>query len=122
MKFVVDEEGLLKKVKKVAIKDRKIEIPNNVKEIGSSVFFAFKKIKEIIIPSSVEIIGEYAFQDCLNIENIILPSSIKSIERGAFYGCKKLTILAEATKKPVDWHELWKPKAVKVCWNRKRKG
>ncbi len=93
MEFVIDKNGVLKKVKKVRFRDKVIEVPSEVKEIGDAAFFALRRIKEIIIPPSVETIGEYAFQECTNLEQINLPSSIRHIKRSAFYECKSLKSL-----------------------------
>lgn len=90
MEFVIDNNGVLKKIKKVKLTDKKIEIPSGVKEIGNSALFSLKRIEEVTLPPSVEIIGEYAFQECTNLKQINLPNSITFIKRGAFYGCKNL--------------------------------
>ena len=90
MKFIVDEKGLLKKVKEVKRKDTIIEIPSNVRELGNSVFFALRKVKQFVIPSSVEVIGQYAFQECVGLEEVVLPESITKLENAAFYSCDNL--------------------------------
>lgn len=101
MEFVIDQNKVLKKIKKIKLNDKKIEIPDTVKEIGHSAFFALKGIEEFIIPPSVEIIGEYAFHDCAGIRTMKLPESIEFIKMGAFFECKNLKsiVIPQSVKK-----------------------
>ena len=102
--------------------EKQFIVPEGVTKIGKGALALAKNLEEIVLPTTIEEISGDSFYGCENLRTIAIPSATTKIGGNAFYGCKKLTILAEATKKPVDWHELWKPKAVKVCWNRKRKG
>lgn len=64
-------------------------IPNTVKEIKQSAFFA-SKFKKITIPSSVEVIGKGAFECCNNITEINIPNGVKTIKEQAFGYCTNL--------------------------------
>ena len=89
-----------------------IEIPNNIKSIGSQAFEE-SNIEKIIIPASViEVIGfscsdcynlksaifegaytkvgSYNFVNCEKLEEVKLPSKLKELSGGLFKGCKSL--------------------------------
>lgn len=68
----------------------KVLIPENVKNIGSSVFSYNKKIKEVYIPDSVNNIGDGAFKRCLNLKKIRLSSGISEIGTETFWDCEAL--------------------------------
>lgn len=46
--------------------------------------------REIDVPGNIRTIGTNAFIACMQIENIILPNNITDVFAGAFMGCKKL--------------------------------
>lgn len=70
-------------------------VPDNVKEIGASVFSSVG-LQSIILPEGLEIIDENAFRLCWGLTSITIPSTVKSIgnySEGAgelFYGCDNL--------------------------------
>lgn len=89
-----------------------IEIPNNIKLIGSQAFEE-SNIEKVIIPASViEVIGfscsncynlksaifegaytkvgSYNFVNCEKLEEVKLPSKLKELPNGLFKGCKSL--------------------------------
>lgn len=97
MKFFVDGEGLLYKVK-FRKSDTHIIIPEGVTSIGSDVFFSSKNrtkrrvktITNVRFPSTIEFIGDNTFRGLENLREIEIPSSIKQIGKSAFEGCANL--------------------------------
>ena len=91
----------------------KIEVGNNVSNIGNYAFrecyslktitlsnsirtiadrgFQACKVTSITIPSSVTSIGNNAFSDCSSLTSITIPSSVTSIGKYAFSSCSSLT-------------------------------
>ena len=68
-----------------------IILQNNVKIIGTSVFFGCRNLTYIVIPDSVTSIGFSAFEECTSLTSIEIPDSVTSIGDSAFKGCKSLT-------------------------------
>ncbi len=68
-----------------------VEIPDNIKEIGSSAFAGCQDLKTIIIPDSVTSIGHSAFWGCNILENITIPDSVINIGDSTFRDCYSLT-------------------------------
>ncbi len=87
-----------------------VEIPENVKTIGSGAFsysgleeiylpeglesieesaFAYSLLKHIYIPESVVSIGGFAFM-MTELEEITLPKGLIKVEMGMFYNCQQL--------------------------------
>lgn len=129
-----------------------ITLPESLTEIGNSTFAYCKTLIRAVIPEGVVKIGAYAFANCSNLEEVVLPRSLRNIADSAFYGCRdlkqivipssvenigvlafhgcdKLTIYAEAPKKPDGWYVkkgflgigVARDKfGVAVCWNSNR--
>lgn len=68
----------------------KIEIDDNVREIGNSAFHAMWKLEEVIIPEGVNKIGN-SFNYCSNLAKIEIPDTVESIELNCFFSCANLT-------------------------------
>ena len=74
-----------------------IEIPDSVKEIGSTsnsygAFEGCPKLKTVVInPTSMLIkLGSKAFKGCIELENIYIPEGVTSILSYTFEGCENL--------------------------------
>ena len=67
-----------------------IVIPNTVKQIDDSAFYACQALTSITIPSSVTTIGKYAFRNCTALTSITIPSSVTTIYDSSFDGCTAL--------------------------------
>ncbi len=66
--------------------ENKVEIPNQVKQIGSEAFKGHEELVEVIIPDSVTRINAEAFRDCKKLKKVSGRKGLKTIIRGAFYG------------------------------------
>lgn len=69
--------------------EKKVIIPNNVKEIGDGAF-SFANMEEVIIPNSVKVIGVCAFVDCRDLKTVYMGNSVHTIKENAFENCYKL--------------------------------
>ena len=73
-----------------------VNIPDNVKRIGSWAFQKCKNLVRMVIPNGVQEIGYRAFEECQNLKAVEIPSSVEKIDSDAFEDCDKLTIYAPA--------------------------
>ncbi len=66
---------------------RSIDIPSNVRSIGSKAFLECSKIREFQIPKLVESIGEFAFQGCTSARRLSFLGSAANMQiaNNAFY-------------------------------------
>lgn len=85
--FVV-EDGVLTKYKG---KGGDVIIPNSVKAIGDSAFYANDSVKTVLLPDSVLTIGKSAFEGCTKMQKINFPDGLLSMEYSSFAGCEQLT-------------------------------
>ncbi len=59
------------------------------------------------IPSTITSIYPLAFEGCTSLTTLIIPETTSEICYKAFYGCDNLSIYAEATEQPANWHYGW---------------
>lgn len=71
---------------------RYVELPNSVKEIGSSAFQNSDVENNVLKDTNVETIGSSAFYSCA-FTVLDIPNSVKEIGSNAFNNCKQLTTL-----------------------------
>ena len=68
-----------------------IELPKELKEIGTLAFCRCKALEKISIPRDINTIGENAFSNCENLITVEFLRSVgKFIEPKAFSGCDRL--------------------------------
>lgn len=91
--FIIRDEILLKYVGVGG----DVTIPDGVKYIANSAFFACQDITSVTIPNGVIYIGEYAFSNCFGLSSVFLPNSLKTISDYAFYSCGKLSSITIPT-------------------------
>ena len=68
-----------------------VTIGNQVRNLGSYLFYDCSSLTDITIPNSVTSIGYEAFYKCSALTSITIPNSVTSIRDYAFDGCKGLT-------------------------------
>ena len=68
-----------------------IDIPGNIKSIGSYAFGNCIELTSVTIGKGVTSIGDHAFYYCRGLESITIPDSVTSIGSFAFEGCSGLT-------------------------------
>ena len=68
----------------------KIEIDENVKEIGNMAFHAMSNLEEVIVPKGVTKI-EAAFNYCNNLSKIEIPDTVETIATNCFSFCSNLS-------------------------------
>jgi len=64
---------------------RQFSIPAGVTKIADQAFLA-STLKSVEIPDSVKEIGSSAFQDCFDLVSVSLPDSVERVGECAFYG------------------------------------
>ena len=70
-----------------------VTIPTSVTAIGPCAFEGCL-LRSVEIPSEVKIIGSYAFKQCRGMKSVTIPSSVTDIGQEAFFGCKDLKSIA----------------------------
>jgi len=89
----IELPSTIKTVKKCAFLDckklKKIELPENLEEIGDYAFARCEE-KEIKFNSKLVKIGEYAFSKNINLSHVELPDTVIIMNRSVFEGCKNL--------------------------------
>ena len=65
-------------------------IPNSITEISYRAFYNCKALKNIVVPDTLKKYGESSFMGCSSLENIPLPNELTSIGGSAFSGCSAL--------------------------------
>ena len=70
--------------------DSYFSIPQGIKTIGNSAFFACYCLTGIEIPDSVTSIGDFAFYSCENLISIKIPDSVTDIGNNPFLFSSKL--------------------------------
>ena len=68
----------------------RVELPQNLAEIGASAFADCSALTEVGVPAAVTNIGASAFADCTSLSSIALPKNLETIEDGTFAGCSSL--------------------------------
>lgn len=79
----------------------RVEIPQEVKQIGPDVFREHGEITEVVIPDSVKIVGEAAFMDCTALTQLRGMNQTESIRDRAFAGCPIQNIRIPASVKEI---------------------
>jgi hypothetical protein len=72
-----------------------LQIPNDVEEIGSYVFYNCDSLTSVVISDGVKCIYTEAFGDCSSLEEVYIPNSVRSIYPAVFARCgsiKNITI------------------------------
>lgn len=67
----------------------KIDIPEGVKEIGSSAFY-MTGLTAIELPSTVTTIGDYAYAGLDNCYDFVIPDSVTYVGSYVFYWCRNV--------------------------------
>lgn len=85
--------GVLKAFASNNNNNRNVEyiIPNNVTEIGNTVFYGCSSFVDVVIPNKVTKIGNEAFAYCSYLERVNMNNSVVSIGKRAFYKCNELS-------------------------------
>ena len=88
--FVVNDAIVLNYIKLVTAQDEKALVLNEF-EIDGDVLKRYNGTSPVVeIPSDIRIIGSKAFEDCREAEEVLLPDSLEEIEDNAFSGCDNL--------------------------------
>ena len=66
------------------------KIPNLITEIKFRTFYNCEALKNIVVPDTLTKYGEGSFSGCTSLENIPLPNELTSIGSAAFSGCSAL--------------------------------
>lgn len=69
---------------------KSIKLPNSLKVIGRSAFYANPSLESIIIPDSVEIVEPYAFSDCYALKKVEIGKMVREISYEVLEGCKNI--------------------------------
>lgn len=68
----------------------KVVFSNTVDYIGESCFAECPELSQVELPDSLTSIGAEAFSDCSSLQEMTIPSKVKTMGRAVFYGCENL--------------------------------
>lgn len=68
----------------------KVKIPEGLTEIGSGAFNGCVALEEVILPESLSKLGSFAFCNCSSLTEISLPDGLTEIGGSAFRGCSRI--------------------------------
>ncbi len=77
-------------------RDKKVVVPDGIKEIGSAVFWDNPDIEEAILPESLLNLGGDTFYNCKNLKKIIIPKNVYKMGNNPFAGCPNLKLVCES--------------------------
>ena len=63
---------------------RKVQLPDNLEEIGDDAFMYDVNLTDIQLPSSLKSIGRFAFCNCRALKEITIPSSVEKFGKDIF--------------------------------------
>lgn len=78
-------------------KVEKVEMPKDLKEVGSYCFANCKNLKEVKFKSEVTNFGDNAFENS-SVKKVTLPSDLQKISKAMFKNCKNLTSVSFPNK------------------------
>ncbi len=82
-----------------------INVPSSVSRVGKLAFAFCSSLKSIKLPDTVTKIGEGCFEACTALENIYVPASVDSIGSRTFAHCsslKEAVVMAQVSELP-EW-------------------
>ena len=68
----------------------RVELPQDLAEIGAEAFADCTSLAEIGLPAAVTNLGERAFAGCGTLSSIALPKSLEELRDGTFAGCASI--------------------------------
>ena len=71
-------------------KDKKVIVPQGIKELGPSAFWDNQSIEEVILPDTLINLGGDTFYNCSNLKSVIIPKSVERMGNDPFAGCPML--------------------------------
>lgn len=71
-------------------REKDIEIPQEVREIGDSAFYGCNTVETVALPKGMKNIGRSAFAECMNLRRVIFPQGLEVISDAAFEHCPML--------------------------------
>ena len=75
----------------------KVEMPKDLKEVGSYCFANCKNLKEVKFNSEVTNFGDNAFENS-SVKKVTLPGNLQKISKAMFKNCKNLTSVSFPNK------------------------
>ena len=70
---------------------QKVEIGNNITNIGENAFYNCYSLTSVVIPDNVKVIGTRAFYNCYSLTYVVIPNGIKDFGQNVFEYCYSLT-------------------------------
>jgi len=78
------------------IRLKSIDIPDMVTTINDQAFLGCFSLTSLRLGASLKTIAEMAFKGCNTIQSLLVPSSVSSISQNAFQGCTSLASITVA--------------------------
>lgn len=68
---------------------RSVTFPNGFRELSAECFSGCVSLERVVIPEGVTSIPVKAFYGCISLEEVNIPDSVTSVDRTSFAGCEK---------------------------------
>ena len=69
---------------------QKIQLPDNIRQLGRMCFCKCQRLERIRLPQNLIKVGSDAFTNCARLQTVVFPSGLLEIESAAFSGCVSL--------------------------------
>ena len=86
--FIIEGDKLVRYIGS----DKKVVIPNGIKELGPCAFWDNQSIEEVTLPISLINLGGDTFYNCRNLKKVVIPKSIERMGNNPFAGCPLLRL------------------------------
>ena len=75
---------------------KKVEVPEGVTALATSLFWDNQAIEEVVLPESLINLGGDTFYNCFNMKKVNIPKNVKFMGNNPFAGCPRLNLVNES--------------------------
>ena len=75
---------------------KKVEVPEGVTALATSLFWDNQVIEEVVLPESLINLGGDTFYNCFNLKKVNIPKNVKFMGNNPFAGCPRLNLVNES--------------------------
>ena len=75
---------------------KKVEVPEGVIALATSLFWDNQAIEEVVLPESLINLGGDTFYNCFNLKKVNIPKNVKFMGNNPFAGCPRLNLINES--------------------------
>lgn len=91
--FIIENSTVLKFIGA----SKKVEVPEGVTALATSLFWDNQNIEEVVLPESLINLGGDTFYNCFNLKKVNIPKNVKFMGNNPFAGCPNLELVNESS-------------------------